>query len=76
MMSRRPPIDPWRFDAITGGPEKIWGLTSIASALGVSVDKARRLANDPSVPIYRPEGSRSYFACRSELNAWLKGKAA
>ena len=73
MSSNHPPLDPWRFDAITAGPEKLWGLTSIAGALGISVDKARRLAKMDHVPIYRPDG-RNYFAVRSELNAWLRSK--
>jgi hypothetical protein len=73
MSSNHPPLDPWRFDAVTGGPEKLWGLNSIASALGISVDKARRLARMHDVPIYRPDGI-SYFAFRSELNAWLRSK--
>ncbi|SLN20081.1 hypothetical protein ROJ8625_00713 [Roseivivax jejudonensis] len=68
-----PPLDRWRFDAITTGPEKLWGLSTIASAIGVSVDKARRLAHLDHVPIYRPDGE-SYFALRSELNAWLRTK--
>ncbi|MGK7759431.1 DNA-binding protein [Marinovum sp. B10] len=72
-MNNTPPLDRWRFDAITTGPEKLWGLTTIATAIGVSVDKARRLARLPDCPIYRPDGG-SYFALRSELNAWLKRK--
>lgn len=67
-----PPLDRWRFDAIaTGKTEKLWGLPSIAEALGVSIDKARRLAKLADCPIYRPDGD-SYFAARSELNAWLR----
>ena len=68
-----PKLDTWRFDAITTGPERLWGLTSIAAAMGVSVDKARRLSKMDGVPIYRPDGS-SYFAFKSELNAWLREK--
>ncbi|TKA98553.1 DNA-binding protein [Cereibacter changlensis] len=71
-MSQLPPLDTWRFDAITAGPEKLWGLTAIAAALGISVDKTRRLARRPTVPIYRNEGG--YFATRSELNVWLRRK--
>lgn len=70
----RPPLDPWRFDDITKGPEKIWGLKAIAEVLGVSTDKARSLATKPNTPIYRPEGA-GYFAFRSELMAWLRTKA-
>lgn len=73
MSSNHPPLDRWRFDAIAEGAEKLWGLNSIATALGVSVDKARRLARRHDVPIYRPDG-HSYFACRSELNQWLRSK--
>ncbi|EPX85373.1 hypothetical protein [Salipiger mucosus] len=73
MSQQNPPLDRWRFDAITTGPEKLWGLSAIATAIGVSVDKARRLARLPDCPIYRPDGQR-YFALRSELNAWLKRK--
>lgn len=73
MTPQNPPLDRWRFDAITTGPEKLWGLSAIATAIGVSVDKARRLARLPDCPIYRPDGE-SYFALRSELNAWLKRK--
>lgn len=71
-MPDHPPLDRWRFDAITAGPEKLWGLNSIARALGVSTDKVRRLAKKPNVPIYCPDGS--YFALRAELNAWLRTK--
>lgn len=71
---QNPPLDRWRFDAIaTTTPEKLWGLNAIAAALGVSVDKARRLAGLPDCPIYRPDGA-GYFALRSELNAWLRSK--
>ena len=73
-MTDIPPLDRWRFDAIAAGPEKLWGLTAIASALGVSVDKARKLAQCDEVPIYRPPGSGSYFATRTALNAWLRQK--
>lgn len=52
------------------------GLAAISEALGIGVDKARELARLDSVPIYRPEGSGSYFAFRAELMAWLRGKAA
>jgi aspartate aminotransferase-like enzyme len=68
-----PPLDPWRFDAIAAGPEKLWGLPAIASALGISIDKARRIARLEHSPIYRPDGT-SYFALRSELMAWAKAK--
>ncbi|SDL72249.1 DNA-binding protein [Aliiruegeria lutimaris] len=67
------PITPKRFDALTTGPEKLWGLEAIAEALGVSVNKARRLAKLPSWPIYKPEGSGTWFAFRSELMAKLTG---
>ena len=70
---QRPPLDQWRFDALTNGPEKIWGLKAIADVLGVSVDKARKLAKLEHTPIYRPDGL-SYFALRSELHAWLRSK--
>lgn len=74
-MNMRPtnltPINPSRFDAMTRGPEKLWGLTSIASFLGLSVDSARRLHKMDLAPIYRPDGRR-YFAFRSELSAWLR----
>lgn len=69
-----PPLDRWRLDAVLEPERKLWGLPAIAEALGVSVDKARDLAVRPDVPIYRPKGSGSYFAFRSELMAWLRGK--
>jgi len=72
-MTKPTPLTPARFDALAAGPEKLWGLGTIAAALGISVDKARRLARNPSVPIHKPEGSGSYFAFRSDLMAWLKG---
>jgi hypothetical protein len=71
MTSKRDKLDPRRFDAITNGPEKLWGLTNIAAAVGISIDKARNLAQMDDVPIYRPDG-RSYFALKSELNLWLR----
>ena len=71
----RPNLDRWRFDAITSGPEKLWGLEAIAHAIGLSVDATRRLAERNLAPIYRPDGRR-YFALRSELNAWLRTKAS
>ena len=71
-MTRHLPITPARFDASTPGPEKLWGLSSIASFLGVSVDKARRLSKLDCVPIHQPPGSGTYFATRTELNAWLR----
>ncbi|GGO55254.1 Helix-turn-helix domain-containing protein [Roseovarius pacificus] len=68
-----PPLMPDRFDAMMAGPGKIWGLANIAAILGVSVDKARRLARRTDCPIYRPDGG-SYFAFRSELHEWLRRK--
>lgn len=73
-MTQHPPLDPWRLDGILEPDRKLWGLPMIAEALGVSVDKARDLAQVRDVPIYRPAGSGSYFAFRSELMAWLRGK--
>lgn len=71
---QHPPLDRWRFDALAPGPEKIWGLDAIAKALGVSTSTARRWAEHDAVPIYRPAGVGAYFALRSELLAWLKGR--
>lgn len=68
-----PPLDTRGFDALTSSSQKIWGLTAIAAALGVSVDKARRLARRPGVPIYKNEAG--YVAFRAELNTWLRRKA-
>ena len=73
MKPDRPPLDRWRFDAIVSGPEKLWGLAAISSALGLSLDATRKLAKSDAVPITRPAGSKRYFALRSELNAWLRG---
>lgn len=61
-------------DAMLEPERKLWGLPMIAAFLGVSVDKARDLAQTEGVPIYRPAGSGTYFAFRSELLAWLRGK--
>lgn len=72
----RPPLDRWRADAVLEPERKLWGLPQIAEVLGVSVDKARELAQRPEVPISRPVGSGSYFAFRSELLAWLRGRSA
>lgn len=69
-----PPLDPWRFDALLDTERKLWGLRQISAVLGVSTDKARELAKNPLVPIYRPAGSGSYFAFKSELMAWLRAK--
>lgn len=68
------PIDKTLFDAaMATGAEKLWGLPEIARVLGVSIDKARRIANRADAPIYKPDGER-YFAFRSELNAWLRAR--
>ena len=71
-MMEHPPLGPAQFDAITSGPQKLWGLEEIARALGVSVETVRRWAHLDDVPIYKPAGR--YFAVRSELNAWLRRK--
>ena len=68
-------LDPMRFDMLVSGPEKLWGLSTIARAIGRSVDTTRTLAKREDVPIYRPDG-KSYFAFRSELHDWLRTKAA
>jgi hypothetical protein len=73
-ISANPPLDRWRVDGILEPDRKLWGLPMIAAALGVSVGTARKLAGKPEVPIYRPEGSDSYFAFLSELRAWLRSK--
>ena len=72
----RPPLDRWRTDAVLEPDRKLWGLPQIARVLGVSIDKARELARLPEVPIYRPEGSGSYFAFHAELMTWLRSKPA
>lgn len=74
-MTEHTSLNPRRFDAILASPEKLWGLNSIAAAIGLSVDATRRLAHSGKAPIYRPDGRR-YFALRSELNAWLRSKPA
>ena len=70
-----PPLDKWRADDVLEPNRPLWGLPSIAKALGVSVDRARELARNPAVPISKPEGSGSYFAYLSELRAWLRGSS-
>lgn len=70
----RPPLDRWRADGILEPERKLWGLPLIAEALGVSIDTARAWAKLDGVPIYRPAGTGSYFAFRSELLAWLRTK--
>lgn len=72
----RPPLDRWRADALLDPERKLWGLPLIAEALGVSVDTARTWAKMDGVPIYRPAGTGSYFAFRTELLAWLRTKPA
>lgn len=74
MTQAKPPLDAWRFDAVTNGPERLWGLAAIASALGVSTDTARKLAKRDDVPIYHPPGSGRYFASRRDLAVWLRSK--
>ncbi|QCP87443.1 DNA-binding protein [Cereibacter sphaeroides] len=66
-----PELDRFRFDEMVNGDRKVWGLPAIAQVLGCGVDKARRLANDPSTgaPISKKGGQ--YFALRSRLLAWL-----
>lgn len=67
-----PPLDRWRADALLDPERPLWGLPNIAKVLGVSVDTARKLAREPAVPIYLPEGANTYFAFKSELVAWLR----
>ena len=69
-----PPLDRWRADAVLEPERKLWGLPLIAEALGVSIDTARAWAKMDGVPIYRPVGTGSYFAFRSELVSWLRTK--
>jgi excisionase family DNA binding protein len=71
-----PELTPERLDTMLTPPaRKLWGAPSIATALGVSVDTVRKWAKEPGVPIYNPR-PRTYFAYRSELEAWLRTKAA
>lgn len=72
--NNKPILDRWRADALLEANRPIWGLVNIARVLGVSLDKARVMASSAEVPIYKPKGSRSYFAFRSELLAWLRTK--
>ncbi|WP_127113046.1 DNA-binding protein [Shimia sediminis] len=74
MKKAYPPLTADRFDAITKGTEHIWGLTGIAHALGISEATARRYAARPNVPIYKPEGTKKYYATRTELNHWLRNR--
>lgn len=73
-MTRLPPLDRWRMDELLEPNEPIWGLPHIAEVLGVSVGTARKLARRVEVPIYRPDGSDSYFAYKTELKDWLRSK--
>jgi hypothetical protein len=57
-MSKMHPITA-PFDALPSGPEKLWGLRSIARAIGLSEDTTRLLARKPGVPIYQPPGATS-----------------
>lgn len=62
-----------KFDTMIAKPDKLWGAPAIACALGVSEDTVRRWAIEPDVPIYAPRRG-TYFAVRSELQAWLRQK--
>lgn len=73
--SNHPKLNARRLDDLFQGPEKIWGLQPIADVLGVSIDKARKIANSPHSPIYQPGDGKRHFAFRSELVAWLRTKA-
>jgi len=66
------PITAERFDVLVRGPSKIWGKEAIAEVLGLSVDTVRRLATVTGTPIYKPHGSKQYFAFRHELIEWLR----
>jgi len=69
----KPELTPERLDSLfVGRVEKLWGANAISRALGLSPDTVQRLAQDPSVPIYKPAGR--YFAYRSELERWLRSK--
>ena len=74
MSSNKPTLTPEAFDRMARRRDRLWGLNSIARHLGVSVDKARRLARIPAVPIYRPDGSGTYFAFGAELEQWLTSR--
>uniref|UniRef100_A4WS88 DNA-binding protein n=1 Tax=Cereibacter sphaeroides (strain ATCC 17025 / ATH 2.4.3) TaxID=349102 RepID=A4WS88_CERS5 len=66
----RPPLDRWRADAVLEPRQGLWGLPAIAKCLGVSIDTARRWANDKAsgMPVSKPMGR--WFAYRTELLAW------
>lgn len=68
----RPPLDRWRADAVLEPNKALWGLTEIAACLGVSVDTARRWANDRAsgMPISKPGGR--WFAESVPLLAWRR----
>lgn len=70
----KPPLDRWRADAVLEPERKLWGLPMIAEVLGVSIGTARKLARQPNVPIYKPEGAGCYFAFKSELLNWLRSR--
>lgn len=73
-MAEHPPIDRWRFDAIANGPERLWGIETIAGVLGVCGKTVKRWVADPScdVPIRKLEGR--FFALRSELVTWMQAR--
>lgn len=48
---------------------KLWGITQIARAIGISPRRAKTLAELPGAPIYKPD-ARRYFAERHELITW------
>lgn len=70
----QPPLDRWRLDAVLEPNRPLWGLSAIAACLGVSTDTARRWATDAAsgLPVSKPGGR--WFAERTALLAWRRGK--
>lgn len=70
--AERPPLDKWRADEALEPNRPLWGLGEIAACLGVSVDTARRWAQDGAsgMPVSKPGGR--WFAERRALLAWRR----
>lgn len=68
------PLDRWRADDVLEPNRGLWGMKAIAGCLGVSVETARRWANDPAcnLPVTKPMGR--WFAKSRELLEWRAGR--
>lgn len=70
--TQKPPLDPWRADALLSPDRRMIGLEAIGSVLGVSAKTVKRWALDPRIDVPVGKMGGRWSAMQHELRAWMR----